>query len=208
MDEVLTRTLELVKRAQAGSDEALSSLFQRYYERVRRIVRIRLGSRLRSRMESGDILQDTFMSALGSFDHFEMRDEASFIQWLSRIAENQIRDAADYVKAAKRDVAREVPLAGTGPDSDESMGIDPVASGMLPADALSIGEQTLVVEQCLEQLSDEYRELVVLRDYVGMSWDQIAEVTGRPSPDAARMKHATAMASLARLVVTAGKKQS
>ncbi len=208
MDEVLTRTLELVKRAQAGSDEALSTLFQRYYERVRRIVRIRLGSRLRSRMESGDILQDTFLSALGSFDHFEMRDEASFIQWLSRIAENQIRDAADYVKAAKRDVAREVSLAGTGPDSDESVGIDPVASGMLPADALSIGEQTLLVEECLEKLTTEYRELVVLRDYVGMSWEQVAEATGRPSPDAARMKHATAMASLAKLVVTAGKSKS
>lgn len=201
-DPDITRTMDLLRRAQDGNRDALEALFARYYERVRRIVRLRLGRGLRHRLDSGDILQETFLDALKAFDRFEMRDEAAFIHWLSRIAEHQIRDAADYHGAQKREAGREVPLHA--PSDATFVGFDPIAGGLQPPDAVAVDEQTALVEQCLEQLPDEYRELIILRDYVGLSWDEIAQQTGRPSPDAARMKHATAVLELAKLVRKAG----
>jgi len=69
-------------------------------------VRARLGARLRQHLESGDILNQTFAKAFQKFDHFEMRDEASLIHWLSKIAEGQIRDAAD-----EKDLGHPIDLA-------------------------------------------------------------------------------------------------
>src|SRR6185436_18440399 len=104
----LTLTLDLLRRAQQGERPALERLLERYYERVRRIVRLRLGPSLRRRLESGDILQETFLAAVRNFARFELRDEGSFINWLAVLAENQIRDAADHHGAQKRAMLRQV----------------------------------------------------------------------------------------------------
>lgn len=194
MTDDLTVTIDLLHRAQDGNKEALNRLFDRYYERVRRIVRLRLGNKLRQRVESGDILQETFVAAVGDFDRFEVRDEASFINWLSKIAERQVIAAADYHGAKKRSMSKEVPLVPR--DSSSQVGYDPPGSDPAPLDELDRVEQTRLVEECIETLSDTYRELIILRNYAGMSWDDVAEETGRPSAAAARMMHAKAMVEL------------
>jgi RNA polymerase sigma-70 factor (ECF subfamily) len=199
VDVEVTRTLQLVRRAQAGDGDALQRLFARYYGRVHTIVRLRLGRRLRTRMESGDILQEVFLAALEGFDRFELRDEAAFIRWLARLVQNRIADAADYHGAARRDLGREVRLDGTDDGiGDAPGGLDPVASGLLPPDAVDVEQQRRLVEQCLLEMPEDYRELILLRDYAGSSWADVAEETERPSPDAARMMHAKAMVELAR----------
>src|SRR5262245_29002800 len=96
MADDLDLTLQLVRRVQSGDRAALQPLFERYYDRVRRIARVRLGAGLRQRMDSGDIVQETFIAALSGFDRFELRDEASLLQWLAVLLENRIRDAADW----------------------------------------------------------------------------------------------------------------
>lgn len=197
MEHDVTATLDLVRRAQDGDEQALAALFARYYERVRRIVRLRLGTRLRSVLESGDILQETFLSALKGFHRFEVRDDAAFVNWISRVAENQIRDAADHHRAQKRDAARAVPLEVGREDGGRD---DPAATGPSPGEEAARGERLALVEECIAELPDEYRELIVLRDYVGESWEEVARQTGRPSPDAARMMHATALVELTRRV--------
>jgi RNA polymerase sigma-70 factor (ECF subfamily) len=199
----ITRSIELVNRAQDGDDEALNQLFDRYYERVRRIVRLRLGRKLRSALDSGDILQETFTQAVQGFDGFEMRDEASLIHWLSKLAERQIIAAADYHGAKKRDKSREVRLRGPAsqdgtPASGASFGL--AADATAPLQKLTENEQVDIVERCIRDLPEDYRELIILRDYAGASWESVAEQTGRPSAAAARMMHARALIDLGKLV--------
>src|SRR5262249_1015540 len=110
MTDDITHSLDLVLRAQEGDREALNRLIERYYERVRRIGRLRLGSHLREMVDSGDILQETFITAVRLFDDFEMREEASLINWLARLAERQIIAAADFYGAKKRDHGRNVTI--------------------------------------------------------------------------------------------------
>ena len=197
-EEQLTQTLVLVRDAKAGDQDALNRIMERYYERVRRIVRLRLGNKLRLRVDSGDILQETFMKAVAVFDRFQVRNEASLINWLARIAERQIHDAADRYSAQKRDVGREVPLASS--DSSGRIGIDPQASELTPLLNLSQQEQLDRLEVGIAGLSESYRELIILRDYAGLPWEDIAEETNRPSAAAARMMHAKALIELGKLV--------
>ena len=194
----ITKTLALLNSAQGGDEAALNRLFDRYYERVRRVVRLRIGARLRSKVDSGDILQDTFIAALGCFDRFEVKNEASFINWLSKIAERQIMGAADHFGAQKRDTAKEVPLKLA--DETGRIGVNPAASELPPPQKLSEQEQVSALEEAIDDLPEQYRELIILRDYTGASWDDVAEATGRPSAAAARMMHAKALIELGKLM--------
>ena len=205
LSDEITQSLDLVLRAQEGDQGALNRLCERYYDRVRRIVRLRLGARLRETVDSGDILQETFMAAVRSLESFEMREEASLINWLSRLAERQIIAAADYHGAKKRDQRRNVSLTSSL-DSSQNLRTStlPDDRAPLPLDATASEEEQRIVEDCLHRLPEEYRELILLRNYAGASWETVAEETGRPSPAAARMMHARAMIELGKLVREAG----
>lgn len=204
MVDDVTRSLELVRLAQAGDTEALNRLFARYYERVRRVVRVRLGRRLREVVDSGDILQETFAAAVRAFGSFELREEAGLIQWLAKLAERQILAAADHHLAQKRDQRRNVPLAVQPGADTRPFTIAFADEGTRPLEGLVAAEEAALVDDCLERLSEEYRELIVLRNFVGASWEEVAEATGRPSPSAARMMHARALVELGKLARQAG----
>ena len=199
-DSDATASIDLVRRAKAGDARALDRLYERYYDRVRRIVRVRLGRGLRSHVDSGDILQNTFVESIKGLERFELREDASLIHWLGRIAENQIRAAADYHGAQKRDRAREVPIEGGGAGDDVEGVAELAADGTAPIDRLAHAEDVEVVESCLDELRPEYREVILHRDYAGASWAEVAEWVEAPSSDAARMLYARAIAQLSSLV--------
>jgi len=200
----VTVSLELVRRAQDGEKDALNRLLERYYERVRRIVRVRLGRKLRECVDSGDILQETFIAAVNSFQRFEMRDEASLINWLSKLAQNQIIAAADFHGAKKRDHRRNVPLQPGSGSSSGSASPQLAEDVQRPLDDLEEAEQSEIVEESIRQLPEEYRELIILRNYAGATWETVAAETGRPSAAAARMMHARAIIELGKLVKAGG----
>ncbi len=56
------------------------------------------------------------------------------------------------------------------------------------------------MEECISRLSEQYREIIILRDYVGYGWEAIATEHGRPSEAAARMMHGRAMMELNHLL--------
>ncbi len=191
----MTTTYNLVRRAKDGHQDALGRLLDRYCERVRKIVHLRLGDRLRGLMDSDDILQDTFINAIKSFDRFEMRNEASVINWLSRIAERAIMRQVQHFQAEKRR-AVQVPIDEL---NSQDLGIQ-IADGQHgPGTSLSRREQAQTIEECIRELPEQYREIIVLRNYVEYSWEEVAKEHGRPSVDAARMMHAKAMVELNRM---------
>ena len=202
----LTQSLDLVRSAQKGDSGALNLLFERYYERVRRVVRMRLGRKLRQEMDSGDILQETFLAAAKAFDNYEVREEAALINWLAKLAENQIIRAADYHGAQKRNQDRRMhlqSLSGSG-NMSETQSFQLPGNAPKPIDDVAGSEEEALLEQCVAELSEEYKELIILREYAGASWDEIARETGRPSPDAARMMHGKAMLELSKLLKERG----
>ncbi|MBK9385756.1 MAG: sigma-70 family RNA polymerase sigma factor [Planctomycetes bacterium] len=192
------KTLDLVRLAQSGQREALDALFARYHHRALKIVRLRMGERLRWRQESVDLLQETFSEAFRAFDRFEMRDESSFLNWIARIAEHAITRAAAHDQAQKRDVQREISEDASTLTQAEAHAA--TRTWVVPLDRLVREEEERLLESSIAALPDRYREVIVQRNLLGRSFAEIAEETQRPSEGAARMMHAKAMAELVRLV--------
>lgn len=201
------RTVELVRLAKAGDREALEAVLGRYYDRVQRAVRIRMGARVRSWTDSVDIMTRTFMKALEKFDTFEMRNDSSLLRWLVTIAEGMIRDAADERNARKRDPGRETPI-----ERESAAGTQislPLAD---PATTITSqmgrSEDRELVDRAIEELDPHDRELLVDHYYMDASFEEIAERAGlldrdadlarrQQAADAVRKRAATARARLA-----------
>jgi RNA polymerase sigma-70 factor (ECF subfamily) len=193
----LTESLDLARRAREGDGVALERFLARYYDRVRRIARIRLGPRLQQRIDADDIVQDALMVAVRRLGDFDPRDRGALIQWLARIVENQIRDARKHLDADKRCPDREVPLDAGGDDSlapIQLAGREPT-----PSVGLARQEEQARYDGLVAQLPEAHRELILLREFSGLTWERIAEETGAPSVNAAQQKYHRAKLKLGQL---------
>lgn len=192
----ILKTQELVTLAQGGDNTALNQLFKVYGERVQRIIRLRMGSELRSKLESMDLVQDAFVEAVKDLGNFEYRDEGDFLRWLSKIAENRIRDNIKRLHAGKRDIRREVPINHRESTiGNNRTGIPEAIKYTTPSVIISVSEDLDKLEDSLNLLKPEYRKVIVLKQIEGLSLKEIGERLGK-SPDATRMLLARAMASL------------
>lgn len=196
----LTESIRLVHEIQAGHEEAIALLMQRYHNRLQRIVRIRLSAKLRRCVESVDIMQETWRSALGRIQEFELRSTASIIQWLSKIVQNQLIDTHRFYYANKRDRAREVHLADDRRGDDEAPGAVVPSKVKTPSQDADDREMAALVDEAVGELPDEYREVIMLRTYYGGSWDFVTKEMGRPSSEATRQLHRRARIRLGRIM--------
>lgn len=195
MDDALT--IDLVRRAQSGDARSLDELFARYHERVLSMVRARMGQHLRSSLESRDVAQEALLEALKGLDRFEMRDESSLIRWLATITHHRLSATARDHRRQKRDPAQLAAL-----DSERTLS----ATADTASVELSRSEERNFVDQCLADLPERWRESILLRDYAGSSWEEIARDMQLSSADAARMVHVRARSKLGMLLRARGMK--
>lgn len=159
--------------------------------RLLSLIRLRMGPGLRSRMESGDLLNATLLRALRSFESLEATHTTSLMAWLAKIAESEMRDQVDRVHAQRRAAGREVPL-------EDAPG-ELAANVRSQTSLLLLSESTRRLEAALARLSDEHREIVLLRKFEELGFKEIGERLGK-SPDACRMSLARAMTALTLLM--------
>ncbi len=193
----------LVRGAQDGILDARDELFERYSKRVLGLVQARLGSRMRTKMESADIAQDALVEALQSLARYQTQGEFSLIRWLAGIVQHRISAKAKYFDAARRTARREVSLDRRGADGSGAA-IDPPAETPTPSGEFRVAEQHDIVTDCLNELPENYRVLIQLRDFDDLAWEEIAATVGAASADAARMMHTRARTQLAKLLEARG----
>ena len=195
-DDFCQRTRHLVELAKEGDRAALEKLSQTYSERVQRIVRMRMGKELRSKLESMDIVQDTLICAIRGLDRFTYTDEGDFTRWLSHITENRLRDNLDRLHADKRDIRKEKPLNSDKGDGRQSrvQPIEPLYTAT-PSVEIEKKEQLDRLERAMDALKPEYKEVILLTKIEGLSYKEAADRLGK-SPNALRMLLCRAMAAL------------
>lgn len=195
MSQSITTTQQLVCQAKEGSAEALNELYERYATRVLAAVRARLGAKLRSKVESWDIVQEAFMASLRNLDGFQHKSDGAFLAWLAKIVENRIRDEAAFFQAKKRDMDKEGPL--DQPESPEggASGLAGRKEDQTPSKLVVLGEDLQRLEAAMDLLPVEARELVIAVKIEGLSYVEIAEQQGK-SPDAVRMQANRALVAL------------
>ncbi|MFT4542529.1 MAG: RNA polymerase sigma factor (sigma-70 family) [Planctomycetota bacterium] len=190
----LGRSVELVREFQEGNELALNELFERYQERVRRIVGVRLGRELRRFLEEEDIVQEVFLVAARRIGEFEPTGHSSILYWLSAIAENRIRDSARYHQSSKRDAYREQRL---GLSDSEPGAPEPISPAPSPSQQNIFAEIGQIVDESLSQLEPvAYREVILSRDYYGSSWEEVCKSLERKTVAAAQELYRRAHAKL------------
>jgi RNA polymerase sigma-70 factor (ECF subfamily) len=147
----------LVLRCQAGDESAFVELIERYHRRLRVFLR----QMLRDAHAADDTLQDVWLDAFRGVGR--LRDTRAFAGWLYRIA----RDRA-YRVLRKRGGLRTVSLN----DADNSADI-PAAE-----EAGAEPDEPMLVNDSLERLPHEQREVLFLRFVEGMTYVQIAAAVG------------------------------
>jgi RNA polymerase sigma-70 factor (ECF subfamily) len=157
------RDEQLVARVCAGDTALFEVLMRRHNQRVYRAVR----AIIRDEAEAEEIMQQAYVSAFTHLNQFQ--GTARFSTWLVKIAVNE-------ALARKRRGARLVALDG-GADSEELMS----TSGRPPADPerdASAREFALLIEGAVDELSDLYRTVFMLREVEGMGTADAADVLG------------------------------
>ncbi len=190
------KTQELVALAKEGDKSALNQLYRVYAERVRWMVRFRMSKKLRSKLESMDVVQDTLIHALSGLDDFTYKNEGDFVRWLSKIAENELRGSLKKLHADKRDIRKEVPLDNYRPTAGGKFaGAPGPIEATTPSVIMSRKEDLDKLEKAIDELKDEYREVIVLTKIDGLSYKEIAGRLGKSS-EAVRKLVSRAMAEL------------
>ena len=171
------KTQHLVKLAKEGDSGAIDQLCRIYGERIRRIIRLRMDRKLRSKIDSVDVVQDALILALAGLKNFTYRNEGDFLRWLSRIAENKLHDILDKFHADKRDIRREIPFKQVEEvNTDEgSLGAGDPMQTTTPSVLLSRKEQLNRLERAMDNLKPEYREVIYFSRIERLSNDEIAK---------------------------------
>jgi RNA polymerase sigma-70 factor (ECF subfamily) len=148
-------TLEWIRRAQAGDDEAFASLFHKYKNLVFRTSFLMLGHQ----HDAEDLLQDVFLEVHRSLRQYQA-DKGAFTTWLYRITIN------DCLNSKRKKLLSIVSF-------DEITG----SREMFTDSNLDIDES---VQRAVNQLSPKLRAIVVLRYYADLSYAELTEVLDIP----------------------------
>jgi RNA polymerase sigma-70 factor (ECF subfamily) len=176
-------SLTLLERAQSGDRDALDDLIARYLPRMQRWASGRLPQRARDLADTQDLVQETVLQVVRKLDTFEVRGEGAFQAYLRQAILNRIREE---LRRANRRPSRSE-LDSQAPDDGRS-----------PLDE-AIGQEAVErYERALATLRPEDREAVVARIELGCTNQEIAELLGKPSANAARMAVERAIVRLAR----------
>ena len=143
------------------------------------------------RASPSDVVQETFLQAAREFNSFAGTDGRQLLAWLRTILVNNIITAYDrHVRAQKRDLRRERSLHAMARTIDESslqLEHALARSGDTPEQEAIRHEQAARVADLLADLPDHYREVIILRNLEGFSFDEIASRMGRTSAAVRKM---------------------
>ena len=126
----------------------------------------------RSLLDTGDLVQETLLRALENIRSIGLLGSGGFEGYVRQAILNRIRD---QIRWARRRAGSE--------DASEEL-VDPAPSPLENAIGADVVRR---YEEAMESLADDERQLIHLRIELDLSYEEIAVVMGRPSPDATRM---------------------
>lgn len=159
---------ELVRRVQSGDQSAFNVLVLKYQHRVLKLV-----SRfVRDAAEAEDVAQEAFLKAYRALASF--RGDSAFYTWLYRIAINTAKNA--LVAQRRRPVDFDLDLQ----DPEQFERQARLKETDTPEGVVLTEEIRQVVEQAMEQLPEDLRTAIVLRELEGLSYEEIAAAMDCP----------------------------
>jgi RNA polymerase sigma-70 factor, ECF subfamily len=168
-----TDDLTLVQRVRSGDQRAFKQLVERYQ---RKVYAVAYGM-LKDKEEARDVAQEAFVKVYKYLDHF--KGDASFYTWLYRITANICID-----QMRKKGTSR-----GDAVEFDETIATDTAEAnigalgsklGTNPQKAMLRKELAEKIEAALQEVPEKHREILLMREVEGMSYEDLAKVLGIP----------------------------
>lgn len=152
----------LVLRASLRDHDAFGQLYQLYLDRIFRYVRLKVGNAV----EAEDITSMVFCNAWRTIHNFSPQRDSSFAAWLFRLAHNAV---IDRYRSARKDVS-----LNSG-ERRLAMHL------MLPGPEAQVERKLTIIElgAALKLLTEEQREVVLLRFVEGLSAREVGEILGK-----------------------------
>ncbi|HEX2201495.1 MAG TPA: RNA polymerase sigma factor RpoE [Gammaproteobacteria bacterium] len=161
---------QLVERVQRGDKQAFDLLVLKYQHRI-----IKLVSRyIRDPSDAMDVAQDAFLKAYRALPNF--RGESAFYTWLYRIA---INTAKNYLVMQSRHLLE----TEVNPESEEGEQFElesTLKEYSTPENMVLTDEIQATIVAAIDDLPDDLRTAILLREVEGLSYEEIANVMGCP----------------------------
>ena len=159
---------KLIRKLRQRDEDAFRQLVLLYQKKVFLLV-FRM---IADRQEAEDISQEVFITVFKNIESF--RGESKFSTWLFRISTNLCKNRLKYLKRRAR--GRTQPIDKTSP---AELTHHPLSNSPSTPDKVAQGHQLEgVVQRALQEIDDEFRVLIVLRDIQGLPYNEIGDITG------------------------------
>ena len=161
----MARADNVIRRFLDGDEEAFGELVQLYETRVFNLAWRFLGNQ----EDAQDVVQETFLSVFKSLR--TLRDPGSFSTWLYRISLNHCRQRR---RNRSEVLSLDEPVQGDNRDGALLL------AGLVSREAPETYEVRDMIRKALMGLSDEHRSAIILKEYLGLSLEEVAKVMGCP----------------------------
>jgi RNA polymerase sigma-70 factor (ECF subfamily) len=189
---------QLLERARAGDRQAAAELLPRYRERLRRMVELRLDSRLHRRLDASDVVQDALVDIASRLDDYLKDPKVPFFLWMRMIAGDRLlRLHRQHLGSKMRDLGREVSLYRSALPAASSFALASMLLGRLssPTQAAVRAERLVRIQDALNALDPIDREVLALRHFEQLTPAETAAALDL-RPDAASKRYIRALKRL------------
>lgn len=191
-------TVELLNGAENGDDGAVNRLMNRHRGALRRLISIRMDRAVARRVDASDVVQDVMLEASRRLNDYLCDPPMPFHLWLRQLAKDRIIDMHRRHRVAqRRSVDKERPLDPPASPGNSS----PDGAAELPDDVLSPLAENMRRELhdrfiiAIEQLSEDDRDIILMRHFEELSNSEVAQALGLTAP-AAGMRYLRALRRL------------
>lgn len=156
-------------------------MLSEHVERLQRLVRLRLDTRLQRRIDPADVVQDVLLEACTHRDGFFRQSEMSLYPWLRGIALNKLLELhRRHLGTQMRDVKREISLQRCAWVDDSTIALveQLLGHGTRPSEAAMREEVKAWLQRALEQLNPLDREVLVLKHFEQLTSREAAQALG------------------------------
>ena len=172
---------DLLRRAAAGDRPACDALFERYRDRLKRMIHLRLSRRLQGRVDDSDVLQEAYLEAARKLPQYAADPHLPVFLWLRHLTGLKLTEVhRRHLGTQLRDADREVTLHRGGLPEADSVSLANQLLGKLttPSQAAIRAETRLFVQEALNSMDPIDREVLALKHFEQLSTSEIAEVLG------------------------------
>ncbi|MEM0924472.1 MAG: sigma-70 family RNA polymerase sigma factor, partial [Planctomycetota bacterium] len=168
---------QLITRASAGDERALTQLFDRHRNRLRRVIALRLDSRVQARVDASDVLQEAYLDLVQQLPNFVKGSPLPFFLWLRRITGQRLAKLhRTHLGAEKRSVSREIALHSREMPAISSVCLANELAGQFTSAGEKVvrAEVKLQLQAILNELGEDDREILALRHFEQLENREIA----------------------------------